>query len=68
MIVYQQLVLSLHHRYVEIPLELDEELRKMNVAELEYLTNSALESASLDAFRKTVEVLQRSTPNTDIQP
>lgn len=68
MIVYQQLVLILRHRYVEIPLELDEELRKMNVAELEYLTNSALESASLDAFRKTVEVLQRSTPDTDIQP
>jgi hypothetical protein len=65
-IAYRQLMLVLRHRFVEIPPALDAQLRKMNIAEIEYLTNTALEAGSLEEFRKAVVILVNTIPSSDI--
>jgi predicted transposase/invertase (TIGR01784 family) len=64
-IAYRQLMLVLRHRFVEIPPALDAQLRKMNIAEIEYLTNTALEAGSLEEFRKAVDILVNTIPSSD---
>jgi predicted transposase/invertase (TIGR01784 family) len=65
-IAYRQLMLVLRHRFVEISPALDAQLRKMNIAEIEYLTNTALEAGSLEEFRKVVDILVNTIPSSDI--